>query len=64
MQTDLIAVPPFWTVGQALDHLRAATELPESFFEVFVVDPGHRLLGHLFLDRLVRSPREAAVDDI
>ena len=24
MQTDLIAVPPFWTVGQTLDHLRAA----------------------------------------
>src|SRR6478672_4282222 len=40
MQTDLIAMPPFWTVGQALDHLRAAAELPESFFEVFVVDPG------------------------
>ncbi len=64
MQTDLIAMPPFWTVGQALDHLRAAAELPESFFEVFVVDPGHRLLGHLFLDRLVRSPREATVDTL
>jgi magnesium transporter len=64
MQTDLIAVPPFWTAGQTLDHLRLNAELPDSFFEVFVVDPGHRLLGHVFLDRLVRSGRDATVDQI
>jgi len=49
MQTDLIAVPPFWTVGQVIDHLAEAPELPDNFFEVFVVDPGHRLLGMCFL---------------
>jgi len=64
MQTDLIAVPPFWTVQRVLDHLRTSPDLPESFFEVFVVDPGHRLLGHIFLDGLVRGAREAAVDGI
>ena len=64
MQTDLVAVPPFWTVGMTLDHLQAAPELPDSFFEVFVVDPGHRLLGHAFLDRLVRSSRDASIDSI
>jgi len=64
MQTDLVAVPPFWTVGMTLDHLQSAPELPDSFFEVFVVDPGHRLLGHAFLDRLVRSSRDASIDSI
>ena len=64
MQTDLVAVPPFWTVGMTLDHLQAAPELPDSFFEVFVVDPGHRLLGHAFLDRLVRSGRDASIESI
>ena len=64
MQTDLIAVPPFWTVQMVLDHLRTSSDLPESFFEVFVVDPGHRLLGHIFLDGLVRGAREATVDTI
>lgn len=62
MQTELVAVPPFWTAGQTLDHLHATEDLPESFFEVFVVDPGHRLLGQIFLDKLVRSPRIERVD--
>ncbi|WP_460451653.1 magnesium transporter [Alsobacter sp. SYSU BS001988] len=62
MQTELVAAPPFWTVGQTLDHLHASADLPESFYEVFVVDPGHRLLGQIFLDKLVRSPRGERVD--
>src|SRR5659263_615240 len=36
MQTDLIAVPPFWSVGQTLDHLRDAPDLPDRFYEIFV----------------------------
>ena len=66
MQTALITVPPFWTVGQAIDHLRDAGEddLPDSFFEVFVVDPAHKLLGHVFLDRLVRTKRPVRLDSI
>jgi magnesium transporter len=62
MQTELVAAPPFWTVGQTLDHLHASADLPESFYEVFVVDPGHRLLGQICLDKLVRSPRGERVD--
>lgn len=64
MRTDLVAVPPFWTVGQVADHLRAAQDLPDSFFEVFVVDPGHRLLGNVFLDKIVTAGREVRIDSI
>jgi magnesium transporter len=64
MQTDLIAVPPFWTVGQVIDHLGDTADLPDSFFEVFVVDPGYRLLGNVFLDRLVRSKRTARIEEL
>jgi magnesium transporter len=64
MRTDLIAVPPFWTVGQTIDHLRDTEDLPDSFFEIFVVDPGHRFLGNVFLDRLVRTKRPVRVDGI
>jgi magnesium transporter len=27
MQTDFVAVPPFWTVGQVIDHMREADDL-------------------------------------
>ncbi len=66
MQSTLIAVPPFWTAGQVLDFFRNTDPdlLPDNFFEVFVVDPGYRLLGTVFLDALVRAVPGKRVDEI
>lgn len=61
MQTEVIAVPPFWTVGQTVDFLRGTTDLPETFYEVYVVDPAHRLVGIIGLDKLLRAKRPAKV---
>jgi len=57
MQTDFIAVPPFWSVGQAIDYMRETSELPERFYELYVVDPAYRFQGAVPLDRLLRSKR-------
>jgi magnesium transporter len=64
MQTDLIAVPPFWSVGQTLDHLRDAPDLPDRFYEIFVVDPAYHLVGSVALDRLLRSKRPVTIEAI
>jgi magnesium transporter len=64
MQTEFIAVPPFWTVGQTIDHMRETPDLPETFYEIFVVDPGVRLLGSVPLDKLLRSKRPVVVSEI
>ena len=66
MQTTLLTAPPFWTAGQALDHIHDAAneDLPDSFFEVFVVDPAYHLLGNVFLDTLVRAKRSARLDEL
>jgi magnesium transporter len=66
MQTTLVTAPPFWTAGQMIDFLRDAPEedLPESFFEIFVVDPAHRLLGTVFLDQLLRVNAQAELGNI
>ncbi len=57
MQTEFIAVPPFWTVGRAIDYMRETEDLPETFYEIFVVDPAYRLVGGVPLDRLLRTRR-------
>src|SRR2546426_4310316 len=57
MQTEFIAVPPFWTVGQTIDYMRESPDLPDRFYEVFVVDPAHRFQGAVALDRLLRTKR-------
>lgn len=64
MQAEVIAVPPFWTVGHAIDYLRETQELPERFFEIFVADPGHHFVGTVRLDRLLRSKRPVSVADL
>jgi magnesium transporter len=64
MQTEFIAVPAFWTVGQTIDHMRDAPDLPERFFEVYAIDPAHRLVGAVTLDRILRSKRPIAVSEL
>jgi len=64
MQTDLIAVPPFWSVGQTIDYMREADDLPDRFYEIFVVDPAYHLIGSVGLDRLLRSKRPTTIESI
>jgi magnesium transporter len=64
MQADFVAVPPFWTVEQVVDFARDTEDLPETFSEIFVVDPGFHLLGSVDLSRLLRSKRDVKVDTI
>lgn len=62
MQTEFIAIPPFWTVGQTIDYLRAEQDLPDEFFQLYVVDPGYRVLGTIPLDRFLRSKRHVHIE--
>src|SRR3990172_10133126 len=64
MQTDLIAVPPFWSVGQTIDFMRVAKDLPDRFYEVFVVDPAYHLISSVALNRLLRSKRPVTIESI
>ncbi|HEY8383672.1 MAG TPA: magnesium transporter [Microvirga sp.] len=64
MQTELIAVPPFWTIGQTIDFMRETAELPDTFYEIFVIDPGGHLLGAVPLDKLLRSKRPVTIEAV
>jgi magnesium transporter len=64
MQTEFIAVPPAWNVGQAIDYMRETVELPEHFYELYVTDDTSRFLGAVPLDRLLRSKRPVPIADL
>jgi len=64
MQTEFVAVPPFWTVGQTIDYMRDDQNLPDNFSQVFVIDPGFRLVGAVDLDRILRSKRNVRIEDV
>jgi magnesium transporter len=64
MQTDLIAVPPFWTVGRTIDYMREADDLPDEFYEIIVVDPAFKPIGRVALSRLLRAKRPVPIERI
>ena len=64
MQDEFIAVPPLWTTGQAIDYMRETAELPERFYELYVVDELGRFLGAVPLDRLLRSKRPIPISEL
>ncbi len=64
MQRDLVAVPPHMNVGQVIDYLRDNHELPADFWEIFVVDEGHRPVGTCQLSWVMTCPRAIPITDV
>lgn len=64
MSADFVAVAPFWTVGRVIDYMRETADLPDSFSDIFVVDPAYRVLGSIDLSRLLRSKRHVPITEI
>src|SRR5690348_3731567 len=64
MQRDLCAVPQHWTVGEVIDYLRSTRDLPDDFWEVFVVTPNHHPVGTCKLSLILRMPRKTPISEI
>jgi len=65
MQREVMAAPQFWNVGDTIDHVRGQGEdLPELFFDIYVVDPLNRPVGGVPVSRLLRAPRATALAEI
>ena len=56
MQRNYVAAPDFWTVKEVLDYLRETKDkIPDDFYNVFIVDPLHRVIGYIPLSQLLRA---------
>ncbi|MGV6800843.1 MAG: magnesium transporter [bacterium] len=64
MQRDYFAAPAYWTVGQIINRLRSAEDLPEKFYEVFVIDPTYKVIGSVPLAKFLRSSRDTVISDL
>jgi magnesium transporter len=64
MQTEFIAVPPDWTVGQAIDYMRETSDLPARFYEIYAVDAEKHWQGAVPLDVLLRSRRMVPLKEL
>ncbi|MBM3566517.1 MAG: magnesium transporter, partial [Alphaproteobacteria bacterium] len=69
MQRELVEVPPQWTVGETIDFMRRTAddenqELPEVFYDIFVVNTEGKPMGAISLCRLLRARRQIPVVEI
>jgi magnesium transporter len=69
MQRELVTVPTFWNVGDTIDFMRQSADsednpLPDQFYVIYVVDPVHRPVGMVWLDKVLRTRRPVPMTDV
>jgi magnesium transporter len=65
MQREYVAAHEGDTVGGVIDRMRdQADELPDEFFEIYIVDAAMRPIGAVRVSSLIRARRETPLRDI
>jgi len=64
MQREVVAIPSAWTVGETIDFMRSAENLPDDFYDLYVVNPKHRPMGMVPLSRVLRARRPQKIVEI
>ncbi len=65
MQRNFVSFEDSWNVGQAIDNLRQNKKnLPEDFYEIYLINNDKKISGTVPLGRLMGSRREINLSDI
>ena len=64
MQREVVVVPSAWTLGETIDYMRAAEDLPDDFYDLFIVNPKHHPIGFIPLSRALRTRRPVRLTEI
>ncbi|MCF6274717.1 MAG: magnesium transporter, partial [Robiginitomaculum sp.] len=69
MQREFVAAPEFWSVQQTIERMRlrhqqGGDNLPDKFFDVYVIDAHFHPLGYIPLSTLMRSGKDQILKDI
>ncbi|WP_445810089.1 magnesium transporter [Yoonia sp.] len=64
MQSELVRAPEHWTVGDAIDYLRADVVLPDQFYHIILVDPRLKAVGYVTLGRILSHARATPLRDL
>ena len=65
MQRNFVAVDNSWNVGETIDYLRSNKKnLPEDFYDIYLINPEKKITGIVPLGRLMGSNRVVELQDI
>ena len=57
MAREFVTVPADWNVGQTIDFLRANPDLPDDFYDIYLVDEAYRPVGSVSVTHVLRTRR-------
>ena len=64
MQREMVVIPSAWTVGETIDFMRSDEDLPDDFYDLFIVNPKHKPIGAVPLSRVLRTKRPVRLTEI
>ena len=64
MQREVVMAPEHWTVGDVIDFMRNAEDLPEQFYHIILVDPRLHPVGNVTLGRIMAARRDVPLKDM
>ncbi|MEO1918552.1 MAG: magnesium transporter [Paracoccaceae bacterium] len=64
MQREMVLAPKHWSVGDAIDYMRASEDLPQDFYDVIVIDQAMHPVGSVPLSRIMGTSREVPLMDL
>ena len=64
MQQEVLTLPQSWTIKQSLEFIAQEEELPENFYDLFVIDSHKRPVGVLSLSKLIKSKKKLQLKEV
>ena len=65
MQREMVMLPPYWTVGQTVDHLRSLSQDDfQDFYLIVIVDAQFHPVGEINVGRLLMANRPVRLSEI
>jgi len=64
MQVETVTAPESFSVGEMIDFLRSAEELPDQFYHIILVDLDGHPTGYVTLGRVLAARRDVLLKDI
>jgi len=64
MQQEVVIAPSFWTIEALIRFVQESENIPENFYEVYVVNPRHEPIGRVSVNLLIRHEGKKKLSDI
>lgn len=64
MQQEVLSLCQTWTVRKSLEYIAKEDNLPQNFYDIFVIDKDNKPVGTVPLSKLVKSDKNKLLQDI